>query len=98
GAPLLRSGSTRVEPLPTWLARLAPGTFLIGPGIPRLPADLPVPAVLADPGSNWPDGLRILELARDIFATGQATDPWFLEPVYLRRSAAEDQWEALGRE
>ena len=40
-----------------------------------------------------PTARRLPALAREPLATGRRDDPWFLEPLYLRRSAAEDQWE-----
>jgi hypothetical protein len=29
-----------------------------------------------------------------VLATGHRENPWLLEPLYLRRSAAEDQWDS----
>jgi hypothetical protein len=33
-------------------------------------------------------------MARELVEQGKFADPWTLEPAYLRRSAAEDQWLA----
>ena len=38
-----------------------------------------------------PDALGLLGLARAHWATGDSSDPWFLEPTYLRPSAAEEK-------
>ena len=35
----------------------------------------------------------MLELAREAWAGGRRDNPWLLEPRYLRKSAAEEQWE-----
>ena len=39
------------------------------------------------------EGIRVIELALEAFHRGHRDDPWSLEPIYLRRSAAEDQWD-----
>jgi tRNA threonylcarbamoyladenosine biosynthesis protein TsaB len=98
GAPLARAAPTRVVPLDRWAAALPDGAFVLGPAltVPRL-ADL-VPARARhpdDPAANRPDPLRLAAFARDVWLSGRRDDPWFLEPVYLRRSAAEEQWDRL---
>jgi tRNA A37 threonylcarbamoyladenosine modification protein TsaB len=52
---------------------------------------------VGDSESGLPDGRRLIELARALWDGGQRDDFWFLEPNYLRRSAAEEQWARLGR-
>jgi tRNA threonylcarbamoyladenosine biosynthesis protein TsaB len=92
GDPPVRLAPTRIEPAALWIAHLAPGTCVLGPGLARLPS--PLPASIHAPGSELdrPHGTRLIELAHEAWLRGQRDDPWFLEPVYLRRSAAEDQW------
>lgn len=101
GAPLARVAPTRVVPLDRWAAELPDGAFVLGPAlaVPRLglAAALPSHARAADdPDAHRPDPARLAELARDLWRCGRRDDPWFLEPVYLRRSAAEDQWDRPG--
>ncbi|HEX8203326.1 MAG TPA: tRNA (adenosine(37)-N6)-threonylcarbamoyltransferase complex dimerization subunit type 1 TsaB [Isosphaeraceae bacterium] len=93
GAPPVRLAPTRIEPAARWIARLAPGTCVLGPGLARLPSPLPASVHAPGPELDRPLGPRLIELARDAWRRGQRDDPWLLEPVYLRRSAAEDQWE-----
>jgi tRNA threonylcarbamoyladenosine biosynthesis protein TsaB len=95
GGPLVRTFPTRIEPIDRWIEGLEPETVVLGPGLERLRTPLPGSIHRLDPSANWPDGHRLVELARDAWATGRRDDPWFLEPLYLRRSAAEDQWEGL---
>ncbi|MGP0066692.1 MAG: tRNA (adenosine(37)-N6)-threonylcarbamoyltransferase complex dimerization subunit type 1 TsaB [Isosphaeraceae bacterium] len=96
-SPWVPRGETHVEPMADWLARLDPGVFVLGPALesPRILASLPeglaAPAVFR----NYPEGRRLIELAREVWATGRRDDPWLLEPRYLRRSAAEVQWDTL---
>jgi tRNA threonylcarbamoyladenosine biosynthesis protein TsaB len=97
GGALLRTTATRIEPRDAWLERLSPGTLVLGPALDRLRPPLPDSVRVADPGLGLPDGRRLIDLAREGWNQGQRDDIWFLEPNYLRRSAAEEQWARLGR-
>jgi tRNA threonylcarbamoyladenosine biosynthesis protein TsaB len=97
GLPLVRSAPTRVEPLADWAVRLVAGTCVLGPGLelPRLRLALPghVHPLPEGAAAHWPDPLRLPQLAAELWQSGHRDEPWFLEPLYLRRSAAEDLWE-----
>ena len=97
GGPLVRRGPTRIESLAGWAARLDPETLVLGPGLElaSLRNILEGHALRMPDGdeAHWPDGRRLPSLARDLWQQGRRDDPWFLEPSYLRRSAAEDQWD-----
>jgi tRNA threonylcarbamoyladenosine biosynthesis protein TsaB len=96
GGPLVRLVPTRVEPLDAWAAALTEGTYVLGPAaaLERVAARVPSTARLPDdPAAHWPDPHRLADLALEVWRCGRRDDPWFLEPVYLRRSAAEEQWE-----
>jgi tRNA threonylcarbamoyladenosine biosynthesis protein TsaB len=97
--PLARTAPTQIEARGAWSARLVEGTLVLGPGLERLPSPLPPLACSLDPADdrNRADGRRLLDLAREQALEGRFLDPWFLEPHYLRRSAAEEQWERLGK-
>jgi tRNA threonylcarbamoyladenosine biosynthesis protein TsaB len=94
GSPLLPSGNTVIESVPDWLARQEPGVLVLGPAltVPRIRAAIPDEFITPDPTPYYPHGDRLAELARDLWASGRRDDPWLLEPWYLRRSAAEDQF------
>jgi tRNA threonylcarbamoyladenosine biosynthesis protein TsaB len=96
---LVPTGESHLERLSEWLARLEPGVLVLGPGLesPRVRALLPGTLVVAETASNYPEGNGLIELAREVWATGRRDDPWLIEPNYLRRSAAEEKWEAPGR-
>jgi tRNA threonylcarbamoyladenosine biosynthesis protein TsaB len=94
GASLVRAAPTRVESRAAWSAALTAPTLVLGPALERLRDRLPAAARTGPPEADWPDGARLLELARDVWATGRRDHPLFLEPSYLRRSAAEDQWDS----
>ncbi len=96
GVPLVRVAPTRIEPIASWTARLDPTALVLGPGVARVPP-LPFAAIAADDAAHWPDGRLLVAMAREAHRDGRRDDPYFLEPLYLRRSAAEDQWSALGK-
>jgi tRNA threonylcarbamoyladenosine biosynthesis protein TsaB len=97
GSALVRRRPTGIESLGRWAGRLEPGTLVLGPGLQleavrtALPAH--APSLDADDDANWPNAHRLTQLACALWHLGRRDDPWFLEPLYLRRSAAEDQWE-----
>jgi tRNA threonylcarbamoyladenosine biosynthesis protein TsaB len=95
GAALRPIGASHIEPLSAWVDRLEPGVFVLGPGLaaPRIRSALPASLVTGDPALNSPQGRHLLAMARQLLDSGPREDPWLLEPRYLRRSAAEDQWD-----
>jgi tRNA threonylcarbamoyladenosine biosynthesis protein TsaB len=99
GAPLIPAAETRVEPLATWVGGLPSGSIVLGPalGSARIRSSIPVDFLPPDEGANHPRGEKLIELAREALSAGRRDDPWLLEPLYLRRSAAEDQWESRHR-
>jgi tRNA threonylcarbamoyladenosine biosynthesis protein TsaB len=96
GSALAIAAGSHIEPLASWLARIEPATLVMGPGLtsPRIRASLPARCPVAEPALDYPEGRGLIELARGGWASGRRADPWLLEPLYLRRSAAEDQWDA----
>jgi len=94
--PLLRVMPTRIEAQQALIDRLVAGAFVVGPGLDRLRPDLPPSARAADPESNWPVGHNLLRYAREAWDAGLRADTLFVEPHYLRRSAAEDLWDVRG--
>jgi tRNA threonylcarbamoyladenosine biosynthesis protein TsaB len=93
GGPLARSGATRVEPIASWLTQLRPGTLLLGPAVMQIEKDLPHGVLAGAPELGRPGAHNLLMVALDAASRGSFAEPRFLEPVYLRRSAAEEQWE-----
>lgn len=100
GEGLVREETTRIVSLDAWAAGLPEGTFVLGPAlaVERLATRIPLRFRRPDhPDANWPDPRRLADLARHVWDSGRRDDVFFLEPLYLRRSAAEDQWEAKGK-
>lgn len=77
-----------------WLAAREPSAWVTGPGLVKwasyVPAD--VPQVEA---SMWePQPASLLRIGLRRYHAGEHSDPWMLEPLYLRPSSAEEQWRA----
>ncbi len=95
--PLLRQLPTRIEPVERWASTLEPGTLILGPALAKLATTWPDHVQLGTIDQGHPDPARLIELAFEAAEAGRIVEPFFVEPVYLRRSAAEDQWEARKR-
>jgi tRNA threonylcarbamoyladenosine biosynthesis protein TsaB len=93
---LISTRSCQIEHVSAWLARLEPGTLVLGPALdsPRIRSALPAGFDFPDSALNYPVGHRLIDLARETWSTGRRDDPWLLEPRYLRQSSAEEQWNS----
>jgi tRNA threonylcarbamoyladenosine biosynthesis protein TsaB len=83
-----------IHPFADWLSARETGAWVSGPGLhrfgPRLPADVPV----VEPAQWDPGPEALLRLGLALYRAGGRADPWTLEPLYLRPSSAEQQWDA----
>jgi tRNA threonylcarbamoyladenosine biosynthesis protein TsaB len=95
GGPLACVLPSRIEPLETWARRLHPPALVLGPGLASTRILQAVPGAVdrVGPSGPPPRAGAMLGLVRELWESGHRDDPWTLEPNYLRRSAAEDQWE-----
>lgn len=93
GPSLTPQGPTRIEPRTTYLESLAPGGFLLGPALEEPGLTLPEGILRGDSTRNHPNGSRLLDAAVAAYHAGRLSEPWFLEPNYIRRSAAEEKRE-----
>ncbi len=77
-----------------WLAGHDPRSWVTGPGLARWEAHLPAALARADPGQREPTPEVVLRLGLTRFLAGERDDVFALEPLYLRPSSAEEQWQA----
>jgi tRNA threonylcarbamoyladenosine biosynthesis protein TsaB len=74
-----------------WLSRRDPASWVSGPGLalygPRLPESIRRAA------NSDPTVESLLTLGLRRYLIGDRDDPYTLEPLYLRPSAAEEQWK-----
>jgi tRNA threonylcarbamoyladenosine biosynthesis protein TsaB len=80
-----------------WAQSLPPQALVGGPGLVKLRSLVPSTAVVLSDRSLHPRAAIVAELGLKKAAQGVFADTWGLEPLYLRRTSAEVQWEALGR-
>jgi tRNA threonylcarbamoyladenosine biosynthesis protein TsaB len=73
-------------------ARLQPGIAVGGPGVDKVGARLPAGTAFAA-GAGVPTLDALLSVGRHLLDSGAGDDPMRLEPLYLRRSSAEEQWD-----
>jgi tRNA threonylcarbamoyladenosine biosynthesis protein TsaB len=77
-----------------WLAGHDPRSWVTGPGLARWEAHLPATVARADPGQREPTPEVVVQLGLTRFLAGERDDVFTLEPLYLRPSSAEEQWQA----
>ena len=97
GAEFVPATALAIRPAAEWLAGLGEGDCVSGPGLRKYARGLPPGVRLVE--EPWreprPEGLLRVGLAR--LARGERDDLWAVEPLYLRPSSAEEQWERLGK-
>lgn len=78
-----------------WREQLVPDRFVTGPALEKL-APLIAGRCQVLPPDLWvPRATWIARLGKQAVDSGNVSDLWSIEPVYLRRSSAELQWERL---
>jgi tRNA threonylcarbamoyladenosine biosynthesis protein TsaB len=91
--PMAPLSPLAIRPFADWLAGRPADAWVSGPGLRghegRITGDRRV--VAADQWDPRPESLLQLGLAR--LAKGERDDCWSLEPLYLRPSSAEEQWQ-----
>lgn len=91
----LRSGEIRVLGAQDWAAGLAGAPTVSGPGLEKFGALVAGRCRVLGPEYRVPTAANVARLAVEMLAAGETVDPWDVEPLYLRRSSAEVQWETL---
>lgn len=86
-----------IRPFAEWLASHPLDSWISGPGLSRWQTHLPAEARVVAEERQLPGVAGLLEVALEHLAAGKRDDPFRLEPLYLRASSAELQWQALGR-
>jgi tRNA threonylcarbamoyladenosine biosynthesis protein TsaB len=87
------TSSLAIRPLAEWLATREHNAWVSGPGLRPYASMLPPATRIIDRDYWDPQAGSVLRLGLSRFREGQRDDPWTLEPIYLRPSAAEQQWQ-----
>jgi hypothetical protein len=91
--PFQAAGPLTIRPFVEWVGAPGRAAWVSGPALHGREGLLPAGVHLAPP-SCWdarPESL--LRLGLDRYLKGQRDDLWTLEPLYLRPSSAEEQWQ-----
>ena len=91
--PANESPAGEILDIDQWLAGLGCEWAATGPILERLADNLPAGSQVV-PSEFWaPTGSSVGELGWRLFNAGQRDDPFQIVPLYLRRTAAEEQWD-----
>jgi tRNA threonylcarbamoyladenosine biosynthesis protein TsaB len=82
-----------IRPVADWVAD-APAPWVSGPGLRLHHSGLPASVRAVDESLREPQVECLLSLALKRWRAGERDDPFAVEPLYLRPSSAEEQWQA----
>lgn len=82
-----------IRPVAEWLAD-APAPWVSGPGLRLHHARLPASICAVDESLREPRAESLLALALKRWHAGERDDLFAVEPLYLRPSSAEEQWQS----
>jgi tRNA threonylcarbamoyladenosine biosynthesis protein TsaB len=81
-----------IREVPEWLAGLDAAVWASGPGLLRHEGRLPPGVRVVEAARREPLAESLLALGLERYRKGESDDLWTAEPLYLRPSAAEEQW------
>ena len=97
GAIWLSVSQLAVRRFNDWLASRDPSAWVSGPALAIYGRSLPQNVRMV-PEADWnPRAQSLLAPGLPRYRAGERDDPWTLEPLYLRPSAAEEQWNKVGK-
>ena len=86
----------RIAALDGWLAETAPGDVVSGPAASKWPDDITAAKLEVAPADlHRPTAEMVARCGLEKARAGEFTDPFTLNPLYIRRSAAEEKLDAL---
>jgi tRNA threonylcarbamoyladenosine biosynthesis protein TsaB len=90
-------GPVRIVRAADWASRIENDVAVIGPGLETMATALSNRCRML-PRELWsPRAACLAKLGERTAAESRLADPWALEPAYLRKSSAEEKWEARQR-
>jgi len=95
GSEMQAVDSLRIVSVGEWLSKRESQTWVTGPGVSAKARQLPDGLPLIEEDLRDPRPATLLEMGRRQFESGERADVFAVEPIYLRASAAEEQWDKL---
>ena len=86
-----------IVPVTEWLARRRPDAWASGPGLKKWEGRLPPEARRVEEAQRDPQPASLLHLGLGRYRAGERDDVWSVEPLYLRPSSAEEQWQSRSK-
>ena len=96
GAELTALIPLMITPADDWLPWLGADAWVSGPGLRKYEGRLPPRVSLVGASQREPQPESLLQLALTRYLRGERDDLWAVEPLYLRPSSAEEQWDRKG--
>ncbi len=87
------SSALAIQSVAEWLQTRRPGAWVSGPGVNAKANLLPAGLSVVEERLRSPQVDRLLQMGLARYLAGERDDLWALEPLYLRPSAAEEQWQ-----
>jgi tRNA threonylcarbamoyladenosine biosynthesis protein TsaB len=81
-----------IQPLAAWLEKRGGACWITGPGLGKIADKLPADVVPVGAAQWYPLPQTLLQLGWMRYQKGERDDVLTVEPLYLRPSAAEEQW------
>jgi tRNA threonylcarbamoyladenosine biosynthesis protein TsaB len=91
GSTMAPISELAIRPFADWLAHWEEGVWVSGPGLQQQCTKLPAGCVTVAARDWHPHPASLLKLGLARLAKGEWDDPFALEPLYLRPSAAEEK-------
>ena len=90
----VRAGPIHIVPAEEWCRSRSPADVVTGPGVEPYSDLLNGRCRVLPAEFREPRAAIVARLGERMLAAGETADPFTLEPFYLRKSAAEEKWDA----
>ena len=84
----------RIEKAAIWQAELEPENVVTGPGLEGISETIAPLCRVLSPEFWQPQARWVGRLGMEYFQAGSTVSCWDLQPLYIRKSAAEEKWDA----
>lgn len=84
----------QIEPTSAWMTQLTADDVVVGPGLDGIHQELQHRCHLLTQPFWYPQARQVGVLGARFFLEGRFTSCWELLPLYIRKSAAEEKWDA----